>query len=907
MPDPKDQGAFAITFRCRTTTFRASCSPPQLPVLPPLRLLAKPLSLLLSLLALLALSLSDPALPRTPAAHLFRSSQCGVSTSAATLATPTAAAGPYSELLDLERAPLLWLGVASGMQGSAHEREGDFSGWLYEEAERLYFFDQAGPLCTTRSFYAASGALADRTEWRFFERAELHIEVDGALVLTAPAEALFNGSYSAFFPFRLALALPGSFARSGNLLQAPLCAASRLRLSWAFPLADPTAGATAGVDFAGFVFSAREAMLQIDTCVADDAYCFLKQYFSTSFVRFPGASLPTGWHAFDGLVAPVLPASISVDPLLLSSRVRLAAFEAAAAASASDAALTQARCSHLSTAQPLHSMFLAPAPARGTVLAMLLDFPDSAESTALAHSWHLTLEARWDGGAAAGGGELRSDLASLFGPPTMGVDAHVAPMPPSAQWAIGTLDNRTVYITFPAPFWRSANVTLALSPRAGSEGDAPADVHVCSRVLATARVPAALPPGAGGAAEGLASAAKGCGAGLGAAAGAAPYAGYLQGTTYDWFIQPSAENIILSLHGVAGKLIALTSFLEARRGELPSSVVEGDVRAFVDGARSPAMWDSGYEDFFGGAHTYEFATHRAHEALFAYHRVDTLRYTPHTDGRCSFDNSWCGVWMHQLHPDVDLFSLRTLLLDAVPFQWSLQLSLEGFSGKYGAAQARGAALYYGAPAPRPPAVTDTFYPAVEVYRERAARRHTYSLEIPLGGNVTRYDLASAFAGAGEPVMPEDGSCPVIEPGAGAAPVAYHHCPAPLLVRPALALPHGSLVRFFLALDPAAPRCALRRVIDVALSVQRAELRVEGMALGTLASSDRAYGHLNTRWREALTHLPPAITRGRSRVTVELLVALDGSGRGAAAQRAYPGAQRGEAWSEVQWEAVCYYL
>ena len=61
--------------------------------------------------------------------------------------------GPYEELLDLERAPLLWRGVQSGMQGSAHEREGDFSAWLYEERGRLYFFDQAGPLCTTRSFY----------------------------------------------------------------------------------------------------------------------------------------------------------------------------------------------------------------------------------------------------------------------------------------------------------------------------------------------------------------------------------------------------------------------------------------------------------------------------------------------------------------------------------------------------------------------------------------------------------------------------------------------------------------------------------------------------------------------------------------------------------------------------------
>jgi hypothetical protein len=440
-------------------------------------------------------------------------------------------------------------------------------------------------------------------------------------------------------------------------------------------------------------------------------------------------------------------------------------------------------------------------------------------------------------------------------------------------------------------------------------------VWVCSRTLVTPRVPTPTAPRFAPV-DADSSSSSSCSMGLGAPAGAAPAAGYLCGAPHDLLVVKNRENALLRVEGVVGKLVALSNFLESRRGPYPSSVAEGDIRVWVDGARSPATHDTGYEDAFGGAHGYEFGTVNVGEALFLHLRRDTLRYIEHVQSGCIGDEAACPKWLHQEHPHIDLFSHRTFLADAIPFHHTLEVLLEGYSGDFDEARARGAALYYGAAAPRAPAVTDTLYPAVEVFEPLQARRHGYTLHPSArdgtsraehGGNGSsapfhRYDFTSSFGGAGEPPEVEDGSCPVRNPGLGGGGIDYMECPAELLTLPALALAQGARVEFSLAIDASAPRCALRRAIDVTYSVQRAALRVEGVELGALQSSDRAFKHLNTRWKEALVHLPPGLTRGRSRVSVELEVQLD-----EAAGRHYPMAQVGEAWVEARWEAVCFYV
>ena len=92
--------------------------------------------LLLLLLLLLALWLQEQhASPPLYLPHLRLLSldhPAAAAPCAPASAAPPSPLGPYAELLQLERAPLLWQGLESGHQGSAHEREGDFSAWLYE-------------------------------------------------------------------------------------------------------------------------------------------------------------------------------------------------------------------------------------------------------------------------------------------------------------------------------------------------------------------------------------------------------------------------------------------------------------------------------------------------------------------------------------------------------------------------------------------------------------------------------------------------------------------------------------------------------------------------------------------------------------------------------------------------------
>ena len=49
--------------------------------------------------------------------------------------TEAFAASAVAELVDPRLWPLLWRGTAAGSQSSAHEREADFSSWLYAEGD----------------------------------------------------------------------------------------------------------------------------------------------------------------------------------------------------------------------------------------------------------------------------------------------------------------------------------------------------------------------------------------------------------------------------------------------------------------------------------------------------------------------------------------------------------------------------------------------------------------------------------------------------------------------------------------------------------------------------------------------------------------------------------------------------
>jgi hypothetical protein len=780
--------------------------------------------------------------------------------------------GPLGELLDVSRAPLLWPFAALGGQSSAHAREGDFSGFLYAEDGALFVLDVAGPVCLGRAFFVLTPITGRRPlPWGgemhadaiTYDDLSLIVEVDGALALHETHEALFGwGTNFSLWPTQLRPSLPNGMS-GGFSLHAPLCAAERLRVAWEFAGYD---GLTGG-----------QLLLAADHCIEQNSLCPLLFYFDTSFTRL-SAPLPRGWlSSANALRAPQMSArglfqagiTGSVEDVISGPRL-LAAVSRRAEPSA-----TAAVCVSLSQAQPSSVVFSRSG--AGVVLALELAFANLT----LARSRRLEVRALWDGGA----GQLVFDMEALFGPAQLPLEGDGGPSGifqtlPSAQLWLGLVqrpspperaslapakeDETVAFIALPAPFWESARIELRLL-----EGGAPLDV--CATVRAAGaegggplhgwRDGIAASSGSGGDSESTYS--RGT-------------SGYLQGMVHENELKKLGNVALFDVMGVMGKVVVLTDHLALSNGEFPFCALEGDIRVFVDNCSSPSTWDSGYEDFFNGAHGYDYGMRRTEQAFFQHQLKHTFR------GSGQF-------------PNLDLLSVRLFGLDAPTFLHSLRIEMEGFPGPWENAKSRGAVLYYGTSVP-PPRVTDAVSPAAEWLSGGGG--HNYKLH---GPPPIVYNLSSAFAGRGEPVDP-DGICPP-RPFNILSGNVFVSCTALRFSLQALALPAGTSATFSVKVEPGAARVALRRTFDARYSVQRAELRVGGARVGVVQSSGRAWQHLDTNWRQEDVLLPPLLTRQKSWLDVEVKALGDGG----AAGRTYPAAQLGEAWTEAGWKVICYFL
>ena len=778
--------------------------------------------------------------------------------------------GPLGELLDVSRAPLLWPSAAVGGQSSAHAREGDFSGFLYAEEGRLFVLDVAGPVCLGRAFFVVTPTDGRRPlPWGgemhadavTYDAMSFIVEVDGALALQETEEALFRGGANfSLWPTQLRPSPPHGMI-GGFSLHAPLCAAERLRVAWEFAGYD---GLTGG-----------QLLTAADHCIEQNSLCPLLFYFDMSFMRL-SAPLPRGWlSSANALRAPQLSArglrqagiAGGVEGVFSGPRLL------AAVAQRAEPSATAGVCASLSQAQP--SIVVFSRSGAGVVLSIELAFANLAA----ARSRRLEVRALWDGGA----GQLIFDMEALFGPAQLPLEGDGGPSGifqtlPSAQLWLGLVqqpsppdraslapagENETVaFIALPAPFWESARIELRLL-----EGGAP--LTVC----ATVRVAGAKGGGPlRGWRDGIAASSGGGGDSEAYSRGTA---GYLQGTVHENALKKLGNVALFDVTGVMGKVVVLTDHLALFNGVFPFCALEGDIRVYVDNCSSPSTWDSGYEDFFNGAHGYDHSSRRTEQAFFQHQLKHTFR------GSGQF-------------PNLDLLSVRLFGLDAPTFRHSLRIELEGFPGPWENAKSRGAVLYYGTPVP-PPRVTDAVSPAAEWISGGGG--HSYTLH---GPPPIVYNLSSAFAGRGEPVDP-DGICPPRPFNMRNADV-FVSCTALRFSLQTLALPAGTSATFTVKVEPGAARVALRRTFDARYSVQRAELRVGGARVGALQSSGRAWRHLDTSWRQEDVLLPPALTRQKSWLDVEVK-ALGDEG---AAGRTYPAAQLGEAWTEAGWEVICFF-
>ena len=731
----------------------------------------------------------------------------------------------------------------------------------------------------------------------------LRIEVDGNVVFESAVGEMFDGT-------SIPLTSPAMLFSDGDpdcgrSRYGPVCARTRLRMAWSFTHI--------------MEFSAVALLRHSDQCISDNTVCLVRNYNDVTFIS--ALALPPHWcgtynylsgdavtFAVNVAPTPLLTAddatearalnAVSINHCQVSTADKLRrnadprwvlpqpAAPTAAETSFVDAALNPhalmnglaaraeqvraaKRCSTLTGKGDSHEVFMAHGES-GVLTGWRLSFPGASRAAGV-NAPDLSFVGIWDGDEIAGGANFTSPLSLLFGPPARAL-AEDWGMPatnqPLAQLFFGSTTRNSSYWALPAPFRVSARVVVLLT------GNRVLPLEVCSESFFEA----------GGDTSSSASAMNG-----NFFAGANAPVGYLRSVVYD-FLLVKGTNVIADIVGVEGKLVAVTSFLGMRHGHtsvitpgMPSSAVEGDWLFFVDGSPAPSIWNTGFEDFFDSSHGF-LARFVMASRPFAGHQ------------RFSFPQGKYN------HPEADLFGVRLLTLDAVPFRHSLRVLIEGFiHGDFSASTLlQGTLIFYGRTASVPPIVSDTVYAAVELDSASlpSGRPHAFAIEGDAAAFVRRYRLSSAVAGASLSLNAHAKN-PSLQPPPGTPPP-----PTPLNTTYALdvlAIGHGALISFTIALAPDAQSVMLRRLVDLRYGVQRAVLHVDGRRVALLQSSDRAFTHIDAHWTSADTPLPPSLTVGKTSIRVTLEVNSDAN-----INRTYPLAMLGEAWTEAKWEAVCFF-
>ena len=407
----------------------------------------------------------------------------------------------------------------------------------------------------------------------------------------------------------------------------------------------------------------------------------------------------------------------------------------------------------------------------------------AAKRRRILHSGSIRLRAWWDGGVTADGGwpaggvrrgcaevnrarpSVDFPLSALWGPPNL-YSRELALHP---TLLVGETAKYGLHIALPMPFWRSACVMLKSD---GVQDFDAKDGGSCKRT-AVMDVRVSWADSAEYSEDGQ--------------------AGYFfapLGTTMlgEGTLSP---NIIANVGRLSGSLIGMAHVASADS----KFFVEGDILIRVDGCPTPAVWSSGYEDWFLGSHAYhcgEFTgTHHAYAKGNAGERLQ-------------------------------MWQIRVLTADAVPFRSSLVVSVEGGGWEYSPrAVIQCLALIYAWPAP-PLALTDYFCPSDEI--SVPAPPHAYEITAADGG-VEEFALASHIAGFGlEHSLHMQGD----------------RIPAEtFLVRSrALAFSRPARVAFRVSVAANNNGVILRRLNDLRRPAGVAVVHVDGAAAGTWLASDR---------------------------------------------------------------------
>ena len=409
--------------------------------------------------------------PATLRATVHRSPACHTSADLAHL-------GPWAQYLDVCAAPLLNpLAAEPFTQLASHERNLDFNSFLYAENDLYYVLD-TGPACLAR-YYGNVGKFAYK-EPEYNDQTYFILELDGEVVLNATLRALFmappspldgarHGEASAFAPSEAAprpsRAAPQAWPHASPLfpvltyalernvsllgawlMQAPFCAARRMRIAYRFgQLWDAAAfpALHAGSDVQAHT---EKVMAGAASCIWEDTRCPVVHYNAITGLRFPGGVLPPHWVPPGGLGALAFPTAPALERAGLPSADLTHLWNAARllgdAERAARGAASSVGCGRLMPAGEPLVLFSSPAGrGGGVVTALTLDFPDAPH---LLHSPHVRLEAFWDDAVEGGGaGEAAGgDAATSSATWASAGWSDERPIPPpgaqEASWAAAT-------------------------------------------------------------------------------------------------------------------------------------------------------------------------------------------------------------------------------------------------------------------------------------------------------------------------------------------------------------------------------------------------------------------------------------------------------------------------------------
>lgn len=721
------------------------------------------------------------------------------------LSPASARLGPWQPFFDPSMLPLAWGNARTQQVILSHELNLDFGEVLYLEDNWLVFVDAAGPVCLTQAFFAANKATAatDDGQERFM------IDIDGQLLLNkSTADIFYRGVPE--LPRPLTRATVQDQIMDGWYATGMLCARRRFRMGMRWMNTDAPM---------------LDIMRQGEACVKSvqvQVQCPSTLYYNVQLLHIPLNAFPSHWH-------PPVPGRAPFD----SRDIEASGLQVSSLDEAVDAlrlirrflnsSLAAIKSFDVTIGPDNRSEIVWSTEKAGVVRLLLIDtVMGGSERRVALHRSDVLLKAWWDGGVSSVAGvgwpdsyprsspcnggiepSLSVSLASLWGPLKM----FDADLPAHPTLLLGETDEYGLHVAFPMPFWESACIGLEFTGPADQES-------IVFRVTVVAEETQV------GAQHSY------------PADGTAGYFFVFQESRKLQEGLYSPSNYLINVTGLRGSLVGLLQFASSAT----QFFVEGDLLLWVDGCPSPAIWSSGYEDFFLGSHGYYVRDFNG--PFHAYHRQDSPS-------------------------GLETWQMRHLTADAIPFRDSLVGLVEGEGYAPDMVEPNtfisSTALVYGWPT-RGLVLTDELVPGDEVDAAGTSSPHRYFIDLGKGGKagagLTEYALATH--------IPSYGLDRSQHPPGRRIPSETF-----LVVARVLALEARASVSFRVGVDPDNVGVILRRLVDVRRPVSRADVTVDGEPAGTWFSADRSWSHLDGHWQVQDFIVDEAQTHGKSYLDVVL--------------------------------------